>query len=70
MTTIVNSPTPSSDSGSGGMIVGIFAIIVFGLIFVYFGLPAIRRLGQSQINLPAPQIAVPDKIDVNVKQTP
>lgn len=65
MTTIVNSPTPSSNNGNGGMIVGIFVLIILGLIFFYFGIPAIRKMGSV-----TPQINVPNQIDVNVKQTP
>lgn len=66
MTTIVNSPSPQSDSSSSGMFIGIFALIILGLLFFYFGLPAIRQMGQSS----APQINIPNQIDVNVKQTP
>jgi hypothetical protein len=65
MTTIVNSP-PSSDNGNGGMFIGIFIIIILGLVFYYYGLPAIKQMGQ----ISAPQINVPDKIEVNIKQTP
>ena len=61
MTTIVNTPAPATDSsGNGGMIVGIFAVIVLSLLFVYFGLPAIRSIG-------TPQVTIPAKIDVTVK---
>lgn len=70
MTTIVNSPTPSADNSSGGLLVGLFAIIVLGLLFFYFGIPAIRSMNRGQVNVPAPQINVPNQIDVNVKQTP
>jgi len=65
MTTIVNNPAPASDNGSSGLIIGIFVLIVLGLLFFYFGLPAIRRMGSIQ-----PQINIPSKIDVNVNQTP
>jgi hypothetical protein len=66
MTTIVNSPAPANDGGSSsGLLIGFFMVIVLGLIFFYFGLPAIRRMGSA-----TPQINVPNQIDVNVKQTP
>lgn len=65
MTTIVNSP-PSSENSSLGLFVGIFVLIILGLVFFYYGLPAIRQMGQVS----APQINVPNKIDVNVKQAP
>ncbi len=70
MTTIVNSPSPNGDNNSVGIIFGVIALIIFGLIFVYFGIPALRKIGTPQINIPAPVINVPDKIDVNVEQTP
>lgn len=69
MTTIVNSATPTNDSGSSGLLIGIIALIGFVLILLYFGLPAIRNMGPVQLNVPAPQVVVPGKIDVNVKQT-
>ena len=37
MTTIVNSPSPNGDNNSVGIIFGVIALIIFGLIFVYFG---------------------------------
>jgi len=67
-TTYVNTPAPASNNT--GIFIGIFALIVFSLLFVYFGLPAIRNLGTPQINIPAPVINLPDKVDVNVQQTP
>jgi len=66
MTTIVNSPTPTNTNDSGGpsFLVGIIVLIGFVLILLYYGLPAIRNMG-----LQAPQINIPNKIDVNVKQS-
>ncbi len=69
MTTIVNNPTPQSNDNSTGLIFGIIIFIILGLVFFYYGLPAIRTIGTPQINIPAPQINVPDKIDVNVNPT-
>lgn len=66
MTTVVSSPVQKE--GSGGAIVGIFAIIVLALLFIYFGIPALRSMGTPQINVPAPVINMPDKVDVNVQQ--
>lgn len=63
MTTIVNTPAPTGDNGSAGLLIGVFVLIVLGLLFYYFGLPAISRIGSPQIN-------IPNQIDVNVKQTP
>jgi hypothetical protein len=63
MTTIVNNPAPENQNSGMGLFIGIFFLIVIGLGFYYFGLPAIRRMGTPQIN-------VPSQINVNVKQTP
>ena len=67
MTTIVNSPNPSNDNGNGGLILGIFVLIVLGLVFFYYGLPALRNLGPAEVNVSTPEINVPNEIDVNVK---
>ena len=69
MTTIVNSPSPSGHNNNG-LFIGIFTVIVFSLLFIYFGIPFIRSLGTPQINIPAPVINLPDKVDINVNQTP
>lgn len=68
MTTFVNTPAPASNNT--GTFIGVTVLIALGLIFVYFGLPALRNVGTPQINLPAPVINMPDKVDVNVQQTP
>ncbi|MDO8610457.1 MAG: hypothetical protein Q7R95_07960 [bacterium] len=69
MTTIVNSPTPATDSGGNSFLIGIIILIGFVGILLYFGIPALRRMGPIQLGIPAPQINVPGKIDVNVQQT-
>jgi hypothetical protein len=63
MTTIVNTPAPAPNNGGMGLFIGFFLLVVLGLVFFYYGLPAIRNIGSPQIN-------VPNKIDVNIKQTP
>jgi len=64
MTTIVNTPAPSNDSSSGmGMIIGLIVLIVVAYLFIVFGLPAIRGM-----QVGAPQINIPSKIDVNIQQ--
>lgn len=66
MTTIVNSPTPTNTNDSGGQsfLIGVIALIGFVFILLYYGLPAIRNMG-----LQTPQVNIPNKIDVNIKQT-
>lgn len=63
MTTVVNTPAPTSDSGGNSFLIGIIILVGFVLILLYYGLPAIRQMGG------APQVNIPGKIDVNVKQT-
>ena len=67
MATVVNNPAPASDNGGNGFLVGVLILVGFGLLFVYFGIPAIKQMGPIQVNVPAPQINVPDKVDVNVQ---
>lgn len=62
MTTIINTPAPANESDGGmGMIVGFLILAVVLFIFFVYGLPAIRRIGSPQINIPS-------KIDVNINQ--
>ncbi|MCR4329657.1 MAG: hypothetical protein NUV65_03880 [Candidatus Roizmanbacteria bacterium] len=69
MTTIVNSTTPATDSGGTNFLIGAFIVLGFIGILIFFGIPAIKRMGVFQINVPTPQVVVPNKIDVNVQQT-
>ena len=65
MTTIVNTPAPSNDSGGGmGMIVGLIVLAAIVFLFFVYGLPAIR-----QMQVGTPQINIPSKIDVNINQS-
>jgi hypothetical protein len=61
MVTVVNNPAPKSNEGGGGFLVGVIFLIGFVMVLLYFGIPAIK-------NMNAPQIVIPNKIDVNVKQ--
>ena len=71
MTTIVNSPVPAQTTESGGIgfLIGAIILVGFFIVLLYFGIPAIRRIGPIQVNIPAPQVVVPGTIDVNVTQT-
>lgn len=71
MTTIVNNPTPSSDGGgnnSFGFLLGVIVLVGFVAALLYFGIPALQRMGPVQINVPATEIVLPDTVDVNVQQ--
>lgn len=62
MTTVVNNPAPSNDSGSGmGMMIGIVLIVIVVILFFVYGLPAIRQSSSPQIN-------IPEKVDININQ--
>ncbi|MBP9669795.1 hypothetical protein KBD75_00125 [Candidatus Woesebacteria bacterium] len=67
MTTVVNNPARSSESGGYGFLLGVIAIIVLVALFVFYGVPAIRRMGPAQITVPT-EIQMPDKVDVQVEQ--
>lgn len=66
MTTVVNNPAPTESTGGSGFLIGVIVIVGFVMVFLYFGIPAIRRMGTGQVNIPAPQVVIPNKIDVNV----
>lgn len=63
MTTIVNNPPASNDSGGPmGMIILLVVLLVLGYLGYVYGLPAIRQMQGG------PQINIPSQIDVNVNQ--
>jgi len=69
MTTVVNNPTPVSENGGAGFLIGVIVLIGFVVVLIYFGIPAMRRMQPSQTVVPAPQIVIPDKINIDVNQT-
>lgn len=69
MTTVVNNPAPAANADGSNFLIGVIALIGFVMIILYFGIPVIQRMGAIQIKVPAPQIVVPEKINVNVQQT-
>jgi len=68
MTTIVNTPAPAESTGGSGFLIGAILLIGFVGVLLYFGIPAIKRMGPVELNIPAPQVVVPGEIDVNVTQ--
>jgi hypothetical protein len=68
MTTIVNNPTPSSDGGGSNLLIGVIVLLVVVILGIYFVLPLLQNAQPTQITVPAPQINLPDKIDVNVQE--
>lgn len=62
MTTVVNNPAPSDNSGGPmGMIIAVIVLLILVYLGFVYGLPALRQMG-------APQINIPSKIDVNINQ--
>lgn len=62
MTTIVNTPPSTNESGNNlELILGLIILLVVGYLFIVYGLPAVRQMQSPQIN-------IPDKVDINVKQ--
>ena len=69
MATIVNNPPVNTDNGSGnGFLIGIILLIVFVVLFVFYGLPLLGNAGGANQGAQAPQVNIPGKIDVNVNQ--
>jgi hypothetical protein len=81
MATIVNTPTHEhvGEESSGGpinLLVSMLVILAVAFLLFYFGLPLLRNIGggaPTQINnvappqgANAPQINIPDKINVDV----
>jgi hypothetical protein len=64
MVTVVQQPTDGGGNGMG-FLLGVILLIVFVIGLLYYGLPMIQRATATPA---APQINVPDKVDVNVKQ--
>ena len=68
MTTVVNNPAPVQDNGGNGLLIGVLVLVVFVVLFLYFGVPAIRKMsaGPVEVNVQTPAVTLPDKIDVNM----
>jgi hypothetical protein len=64
MATIVNTPPPSgpadNTSSALGTLVGLLTLLILGVLFFVYGLPALRSATGS------PAVNVPGKIDVNL----
>lgn len=62
MTTIINTPGTSKDSGSGALLFFIFALVAIGILVAMYGLPMLRNAPSD----PGTTINVPDSIKVDV----
>ena len=61
--TVVHEHVHEDSSAATGIILAVIILLVFAFV-VAFGIPFIRGASSSG----APQVNVPDKIDVNVQQ--
>lgn len=71
MATVVNNPPANTDGGNGGngFLLGVIVLIVFVILFVFYGLPMLGNTANNA-GVQTPQVNVPDSVDVNVKQQP
>lgn len=69
MVDIINTPARSESGGVGVLLAGI-VFVIFALLFIFYGLPAMR--GSMQTSSTGVddngRIVIPDEIDVNVNQ--
>lgn len=68
MTTVVNNPTPSGESGGGGLVAGILALVVVLVLLAYFGLPLFNMAANKAGSGGGTQIEIPEQVDINVNQ--
>jgi len=65
MATVVNNPQPTTSNNGMGFLLGVILIIVFVVLLFMYILPYFRASFQGA---QAPQITVPNQINVDVKQ--
>ena len=76
MATIVNTAPTETDSGNGGNSVALIGVGIILLAFLFFAgmymlrptAPAAAPQTQQAPQQQAPQVKIPDKIDVNIQQ--
>jgi hypothetical protein len=66
MATVVNNPAPSS--GGNSFLIGVLVLVGLVAVLLYFGIPALERNNPTEINVPAPEVNVPEQMDINVNQ--
>ena len=59
MATVINNPGDTSGSGAG-LIIGIIVAIVLIGLFVFYGVPALRDGGSTNVNVDLPSVNLPD----------
>jgi hypothetical protein len=71
MATVVNNPGTTTEGGSGtSFLLGIILLIVFAIVMIFYGIPYIANsIGSAGVSQ-APQVQVPDKVNIDVNQNP
>ena len=69
MATVINNPPADQSGGPIGLIIVLIVLFVVGYLGYVYGLPAIQRMQTPQINVSAPEINVPDEININVQES-
>ncbi|MBY0538300.1 hypothetical protein K2P47_02790 [Patescibacteria group bacterium] len=62
MTTIINTPGETKDSGTGALLFFILALVIVGILVAMYGLPMLRNTTPES----GTTINVPDSIKVDV----
>jgi hypothetical protein len=77
MATVINNPgtgTTTDSGSSASFLIGAIVLLVAVILILYYGLPALRSAAGTARNAGgsggSAQINVPEKVDVNVNQTP
>jgi hypothetical protein len=74
MATVVNTPATSDSGNAASFLTGLLILAVILALFFYMVLPTMRGIGSGTSGggsgSAGTQLSVPDKVDVNVNQTP
>lgn len=73
MATVVNNPGTTHEGNGFGFLLGVLLLIAFAVIVLFYGLPYIgNSFGNAGGNsgAVAPQVQIPDKVNVNLNQQP
>jgi len=58
-------PVVHEHSGNGmGFLMGVILLLIVGFLLFFYGLPLLRNTTTNT----APQVSVPEKVDINVNQ--
>ncbi|MCC2631072.1 MAG: hypothetical protein K0S38_881 [Candidatus Paceibacter sp.] len=58
MATVINNPSQADSSTGTGVVIGILAVILLAVLFLFFGLPYLRDRGTAQPSGPSASLNV------------